>query len=326
MTEQYFIRMMLNKGYHREWDRELYIFTRRAGQECYVVMVSDAAVSWNGIMRRRQELTAYYRAQGIEHVYHLYIMCRKDAMFPTEILQLTEKVPNFWIYTRDQRRFWQYEHQPVEFDGLNAELEKHQKRSWTDKLPFTARTAPWVTGTLIILNCFCFFYPVLTGNYSTWVENGMNSRTYVFGMHQWYRLFTSMFLHGGLEHLLNNMLVLLLMGVYLEPVLGKIKYLLIYIISGLVGSVLSCILWGGTTGSVGASGAIFGLSGAMLALVLFCRENVSQLSPRRVVFMCIASLYNGFTSVGVDNAAHIGGMAAGFVLVIITNKIHKKCI
>ncbi len=326
MVEQYLVRMMLDKGYCREWNEEPYIFTRRTGQECYVVMLRDAAASWNGIMCRRQELTAYYQAQGMEHVYHLYIMCRKDAMFSEALLHLTETVPNFWLYTSDQRRFWQYEHQPTEFDGLNAELEKHQKRRWTDRLPFTARTAPWITAVLIIINSFCFFYPVLTGRYDAWIENGMNSKAYVFEMHQWYRLFTSMFLHGGLEHLLNNMLVLLLMGIYLEPVLGKMQYLLIYLVSGLFGSTLSCVLWGGTVGSVGASGAIFGLSGAMLALVLFYRKYVPQLSARRVIFMCVASLYNGFTSVGVDNAAHIGGLLAGFVLVLITNKSHKKCI
>ena len=70
MVEQYLVRMMLDKGYCQEWNEEPYIFTRRAGQKCYAVMLRDTAASWNGIMRRRQEQTAYYQARGMEHVYH----------------------------------------------------------------------------------------------------------------------------------------------------------------------------------------------------------------------------------------------------------------
>lgn len=324
MAEHFLIRILQECGYRRE-DREPYIFIRRNGDECYVLMVTEAAVSEEKIMRKRQELTNRYQEQGIQYVYHLCILCRKDGMFSPELLRIVDTIPNLWIYTHDQRRFWQYEHQPGEFDGLNSALEAKQKSRRRDNFLYGMKRMPWVTVFLILANVFCFIYPVLTWQYDAWVENGMNSRFYVFELGQYYRLFTSMFLHGGLEHLFNNMLVLLVLGMNLEPVLGKGRYILIYISSGILGGILSCLLSDGITGSVGASGAIFGLSGAMLAFVIFYRKQVPQLSVRRVVLMCISSLYGGFTSIGVDNAAHIGGLLSGFVLVIITNKVHKKC-
>lgn len=324
MTEHFLIQVLQERGYRRE-DREPYIYVRQEDDECYVLMVTEAAVSEEKVMRKRQELTSRYQEQGMRYVYHLCILCRKDGMFSSELLRMVDTLPNLWIYTRDGRRFWQYEHQPGEFDGLNSALEAKQKSRYRDNFLYGMKKMPWVTILFILANVFCFLYPIFTWQYDAWIEKGMSSRRYVFEMGQYYRLFTSMFLHGGIDHLFNNMLVLLVLGMNLEPVLGKMRYILIYISSGILGGILSCLLSDGVTGSVGASGAIFGLSGAMLALVIFYRKQVPQLSVRRVVLMCISSLYGGFISIGVDNAAHIGGLLSGFVLVIITNKIHKKC-
>lgn len=325
MAGQYLNRILQDRGYCRETNAESYVFVRRSGNECYVVMPVRGSISAEDIMRRRQQLAQYYHTQGIGYVYHLCIVIEKDAMFSPELLRMVDIVPNLWIYTDDQKRFWQYEHQPGEFDGLNAALEANRNRYRQDTWTYMMQTAPWITILLIAVNVFCFLYPILTGKYDVWLEKGMDSRHYVFEMHQYYRLFTSMFLHGGIEHLFNNMLVLLVLGINLEPVLGKLRYTVIYIASGIFGAILSCLFTNGMTGSVGASGAIFGLSGAMLALVLFYRKQVPQLSLRRVIFMCVSSLYGGFTSISVDNAAHMGGLISGFILVIITNKVHKKC-
>lgn len=131
---------------------------------------------------------------------------------------------------------------------------------------------------------------------------------------EWYRLFTSMFMHFGLEHLLNNMLSLLVLGKYIEPLVGKIRFLVIYILSGLAGNVLSFLVEVYTEDyavSAGASGATFGLTGALLSLVLMNHGRIGTITKQSVLLMIAISLYSGFTSSGVDNLAHAGGLIAG---------------
>ena len=88
---------------------------------------------------------------------------------------------------------------------------------------------------------------------------------------EYYRLFTCMFLHFGIEHLLNNMLVLFVLGSRLEQVIGKIKFLLIYLIGGVLGNVISLLIELRTQDfavSAGASGAVFAVMGAMIYIVI----------------------------------------------------------
>ena len=137
---------------------------------------------------------------------------------------------------------------------------------------------------------------------------------------EYYRLFSSMFLHFGFEHLMNNMVTLVLLGWNLEIEIGKFKFLVIYILSGLGGNFLSAwyeVLTADYSISAGASGAIFGVIGALLYVAMRNRGRIGDISGRGIVFMIILSLYYGFTSSGVDNLAHIGGLITGFVLGIL---------
>ena len=134
---------------------------------------------------------------------------------------------------------------------------------------------------------------------------------------EWYRLFTSMFLHFGIEHLANNMLVLFVLGQRLEPVVGKIKFILIYLLGGLGGNILSLymeIRKEEYAVSAGASGAVFAIMGAMIYVVVRNRGRIQDISTRQIMIMAAFSLYFGFASGGVDNAAHVGGMICGFFL------------
>lgn len=140
--------------------------------------------------------------------------------------------------------------------------------------------------------------------------------------HEYYRLFTSMFLHFGMSHLLNNMVLLGALGWNLELETGKIKFLTIYLVSGLGGNLLSLyydqsLPLGERAVSAGASGAIFGLMGALLYVVIANRGRLGRLSGRGMLFMIALSLYYGLTSTGVDNWAHIGGLVCGFILSVI---------
>ena len=141
---------------------------------------------------------------------------------------------------------------------------------------------------------------------------------------QWWRLLTSTFLHGGLMHILANMYGLLFVGIFLEPLLGKKKYALIYLATGILASVAS-IWWYDATVSVGASGAIFGLYGFFLACLLlkvFPSDFGKTFLASTLVFVGF-NLIMGFTG-GIDNAAHIGGLLSGFILGIIMSGQLKR--
>lgn len=137
---------------------------------------------------------------------------------------------------------------------------------------------------------------------------------------EYYRIFTSMFLHFGPQHLGNNMLVLFVLGGRLERTVGKLKYLLIYLLGGMGGNLL-CIFFELDSGdfavSAGASGAVFAVMGAMIYAVIRGRGHIEDLSARQVVIMVAFSLYFGFTSEGVDNAAHVGGLICGFIMAVL---------
>ena len=150
---------------------------------------------------------------------------------------------------------------------------------------------------------------------------------YVAEGDEYYRLFTCMFLHFGFEHLMNNMVVLLIVGWNLEMAVGKVKYLFLYIGSGLCGNVVSAI-WDIRTGeyavSAGASGAVFGMIGGLLYVALRNRGRIGDISGRGIAFMVIVTLYYGFSNTGVDNAAHVGGLLSGFLLAVLLYRKRER--
>ena len=178
-----------------------------------------------------------------------------------------------------------------------------------------------VTVFLILVNLLVFLAVELTGG----SEDTMHMQcgaAYTPSVMQgeYYRIFTSMFLHFGPQHLGNNMLVLFVLGGRLERTVGRLKYLLIYLLGGMGGNLLCIFLELNSRDfavSAGASGAVFAVMGAMIYAVIRGRGYIEDLSARQVVIMAAFSLYFGFTSEGVDNAAHVGGLICGFILAVL---------
>ena len=180
-----------------------------------------------------------------------------------------------------------------------------------------------VTVLLILLNTLIFLIVEFTGgseNGQHMLECGAAYAPLIIEQGQWYRMITSMFLHFGAPHLINNMLVLFVLGQRLEPVTGKIKFLLIYILGGLGGNLIS-LIWDMRTGnyslSAGASGAVFAVMGGMIYVIIRHRGRVADLNMKQMLLMAAFSLYFGFASGGVDNAAHAGGLLCGFIAAVI---------
>lgn len=179
------------------------------------------------------------------------------------------------------------------------------------------------TTALVVINIGVFLVLSFMGTTEDtrfMMEHGASYGPYIVERHEYYRIFTSLFLHFGINHLLNNMVMLGALGWNLELETGRIKFLLIYFLSGLGGNFLSLFMnlrANEQVVSAGASGATFGLMGALLCVVLKNHGRVGRLTNRGLLFMVALSLYFGLTSSGVDNAAHIGGLICGFVAAFV---------
>lgn len=184
------------------------------------------------------------------------------------------------------------------------------------------RKAP-MTAVILIVNLLVFLGVEITGgsqNTEHMLEWGAAYTPLILEKGELYRIFTCMFLHFGMTHLANNMLVFLVLGGRLERAVGKVVFLLIYVLGGMAGNILSLLLDMKSFDfavSAGASGAVFAVMGAMIYVLLRNRGRVEDITVRQMVIMAAFSLYFGFTSSGVDNAAHFGGMISGFVLAVI---------
>lgn len=138
---------------------------------------------------------------------------------------------------------------------------------------------------------------------------------------EWWRLFTSEFIHFGVIHLVANMLALAYFGPLVERLYGSVNYLFVYLLAG-VGGSLTSIAWHPDVNSAGASGAIFGLLGALLATLLLAQYRDKNTFPRDLLraigkwalLFLLWNLYAGFRTKGLDYADHIGGLTTGFLI------------
>lgn len=177
----------------------------------------------------------------------------------------------------------------------------------------------WLTPAIIYINAAVFalvalytqsimWFPprelvVLGGNFGPLTVDG-----------QWWRLLSSVFLHGGLLHLVFNAIVLANIGIFLEPLLGRASFAIVYLMTGILASFTSLMFNYGVV-SVGASGAIFGMYGFFLALLttrLFKPAFRTTFLKNTLGFVAL-NIAIGFFG-PIDNAAHLGGLISGFIL------------
>lgn len=178
-----------------------------------------------------------------------------------------------------------------------------------------------ITFMLIALNVLAFIASaVLSGsaniNSLVLIYLGGNFKPLVNAGEYW-RLLTAIFLHGSLTHLGFNMYSLYILGSSMEQILSKWKYLILYLATGLGGSLLSHFLHGNVV-SIGASGAIFGLLGALIGYVLMHRDSFRRGALMNLLVIAGINLAWGFQpGSGIDNYGHLGGLFSGFLLSFI---------
>lgn len=187
---------------------------------------------------------------------------------------------------------------------------------------------PFVSALLVFINVIIYIICTFSG--SVLYNRGDLSVWGVLAQKEYGRIIWSLFLHGDTEHLFNNMMLLLFMGAMIEKEIGHIRYAFCFFLSGIGGNLLSLytkMIQHSLVSSIGASGAVFGLDGVLLALVLFSGRRMEYVTPARVALMIGYSLYSGFTGQNIDNAGHVGGLLTGFVLgllICMADKMKQK--
>lgn len=316
---------------------------------------------YNNIIR---QIKGQFLQKGYDTIQLLSILVTENLDI---IRNLMNDEESYWIIDTSLNRLIIYENQPSSYLGLENDIEnllieqgqgqgiydvnnqgnqydypinnKYNRegynRSPNDRYKTSmkkgrTRSFTICNTAIIVINILVFLWVEFTGSSESvehLIKSGGMYWPYVINDHQYYRLITYMFLHGGISHIVNNMLVLGVLGDNLERALGKVKYVILYFATGIIAGLVSMgynMYMHTEAVSVGASGAIFGVVGAMVYIVMANRGRLEDLSTSQLIIFVILSLYAGFTSQGTDNMAHVGGFISGFILSILLYRKPRK--
>jgi len=287
----------------------------------------------------KESLRAAFSEKGVSEIHILTLILAEDL---EKGAALGEEDTFCWLVDKHQSELLIYEDKQPDFYGMKAlieaflqkwkenpasfdeePVEKHEGSTKKTILTDYLKKAPYVTLGMIIINlllCFgCIENPALF--------YGTGSTSYIYlKAGEWYRLVTSMFLHEGLDHFFSNMLLLYFMGEMLERRVGWVKYLFVYMASGIIGNLVSALyeyFTGDYFVSFGASGAVFGIMGMLIYMVIMKREAV-RIPIMSMVFMIGYCIYSSFVGEHINGAAHLGGMLGGMILMFVLGLRRKS--
>lgn len=250
-------------------------------------------------------------------------------------------VDDYWLINSDTRRLIIYDNQPQESGGMRYMLEHYLE---TGEVPDKTRDNMarvsyagargiakvksrkyylTISNIIIAVNIIVFIIVMLGGdvNDAAYIESKGGLTVDGIKSGEYYRMFTSLFLHFGATHLFYNMLFIFSFGNTIEPFLGKLKLALVYFGGGLGGSVLAYIYntdHNPYAVTAGASGAAYALMGGLIALAILVPEARRQNNPLALIVIAVLFISEGFTSdSNVANSAHIGGIVFGFIIAFL---------
>lgn len=253
----------------------------------------------------------------------------------------------FWVVDEKYGRLVIYENQPSDFLGSRLAIEQFVSFMTAERVseaqrinqqseeaffreahaeagrPYKYEKRPYVVYGIILINVAILLLVNLLGNVlgtAHWQDEGANWWMAVVEDGQYYRLITCMFLHADVDHIFGNMIMLFAVGEILERKIGHVKFAILYMIGGIVGSVTSCMYYYSINEyaqSIGASGAVFAVVGGLIMYIILNKENILDVGMGRIVIFALYSLYSGFISEGIDNAAHIGGLIGGSLVYLV---------
>lgn len=329
------------------------LFQYVKGEKTYIVAIYDCPSGLEYTSQQlsnidKQIINFYYNNKGYSNVNLLGIICTSNSANAKEIVASSD---NFWIVDTNSLQLIIYENQDDKFLSLKEQIEDILKEVKTSNIEdeqielsqnypnyvsakstksiISQYMTKWNT-TIIIANILIYItisiMSMWKGNENL-VRSGALYWPAIIYSSEFYRLLTYMFLHSNISHLLNNMLVLFFIGDNLERAAGKWRFLLMYFGSGFIAGIVSMsynMYNKLNVISIGASGAIFGVVGAMVNIVIRNKGRLENISTRQMVLFVVFSLYGGLTSQGIDNAAHIGGLISGFLIAAIIYRAPKK--
>ena len=203
---------------------------------------------------------------------------------------------------------------PVEFFKLTEDMNQKTIKNEKKLAKIFSPKKPVITYALIVLNIMVYLFMLL---YDT------VDQTYFYALAndyegiqngQIYRLITSMFLHSDIIHIACNVYALYILGPVVERYYGKTKFLIIYMLSGILGSIFSAAFMSADTISIGASGAIFGLLGSIAYFTYYYRATLQGLLRSQILPVILLNLALGFMIPGIDVSGHIGGLIGGILV------------
>lgn len=212
------------------------------------------------------------------------------------------------------------------FTKITNDINKKNIKDAKEAEEVFSEKTPIITYALIAINIIIFLLMYIIGNGSedtrTLVDFGALSKVLVqYG--EYYRIITCAFLHIGILHLLCNMYALYVLGKDIESFYGRYKYIFIYLISAIIGSLTSLTFMDEYTISAGASGAIFGLMGSLLYFGYNYRVTLNNSINKQILPIIFINLLFGFMSSGVDNFAHLGGLLGGYIASMVVGVKYK---
>ena len=196
------------------------------------------------------------------------------------------------------------------FFKISEDINNKNKKEAMETDKILEPKKPIITYILLSILALVYLFGFLSGENTIIVDLGVERDLVRSG--EIYRLLTGAFVHVDLMHLLCNCYALYVVGNMVEGYFGKKKYIIIYLISAITGSLLSIAMT--TTFSIGASGAIFGLLGALLYFGYHYRVYFGSVILAKIIPVIILNLGIGFMIPGIDNFAHIGGLIGGFLI------------
>lgn len=347
-------KRLADSGYHMiaVKPEEAVVYYRYDSSNIYAVIVIDYHKEFNMSPAQASQMQEKMKTILREPSRYIPDFPQNNVVSSTEVLllliaknmecarEICAQNISVWAVDVKEKRLCIYENQPGNFYGLKEMIEKEIQSKITNEVsqalhkPYKQKQQGSIfyrpdgdmravmTVLIVAVNVIVWLLLELMGDTNSsmfMLNHGAMEPESILIYGEWWRVFTCMFLHFGPEHLVNNMLMLFLIGIRLES-LGKLRFLLLYFLAGITGNLLS--LWGMVkTGdmavSAGASGCIFGIMGALAAAVILNKGRFKGLTTRGLIFITLLSLYFGFTTSGVDNWAHVGGLIGGIILGVI---------
>lgn len=303
------------------------IYIRMENPVLYILGVFDE----QNQLKTGEILTSYTKqmAQEMEelrctHLISLRILLAEAEAVADAPLFAEEQIHAVnWRYSLEEKKVFAAKGEPNRIFGIEKLLLAASKGELAQVPPMPAKNSktPWVCIGISMLCILLLMETTLSGNGASTIRAFGISREGILSG-QYYRFFTSMFLHSGVVHLVSNGVFLYYFGVKAEQLFGRGRFLGLYFISGFFSGMFSIVFH--DVLAIGASGAIYGVLGAMLMLTKKYGPRYTGMNYATMLLLAVTSVGFGFLDMGVDNFAHIGGFIGGSLVFLCYNRLDRK--